>query len=268
MKIFFIGDVVGGVGRKVLRDHLPEVLAVHGFEDGTDAVIANCENASGGFGIGPKQVEELLGYGIHVLTSGNHIWSNKEILPYLKRDDIKLIRPFNYPPGNEGKGVYTFATGQGVRIAVVNMIGRVFMDSSVDCPFRAVEELLKTELVDYQVIFVDFHAEATSEKVAFGRFLDGRVSAVVGTHTHVQTADEQVFRTGTAYITDVGMCGPVQSVIGFEETAVIAKFLVGRTTGFKVASGESMINAVVVEIDSAGKATGIKRINERYQLGV
>jgi metallophosphoesterase (TIGR00282 family) len=203
-KILFIGDIVGQPGRRILKETLPGLVE----EYSPDLVLANAENAAGGFGITPPLVEELLALGIAVLTSGNHIWDKKEILPYLSdHADGRLLRPANYPGVSPGHGVYVGGIRTKLAYAVMNLQGRVFMPA-IDCPFRTVDQLLKQIPAEVKIRIVDMHAEATSEKLALGWYLDGRVTAVVGTHTHVPTADETVLPQGTAYITDLGMTGP------------------------------------------------------------
>jgi metallophosphoesterase (TIGR00282 family) len=257
MKILFIGDIVGHPGRRIVKDLLPELVE----ELSPDLILANGENAAAGFGITPPLVEELLDCGIAVLTSGNHIWDKKEIYPYLDdHTDGRLLRPANYPKGVPGRGMYVGKTRSGVGYAVLNLQGRVFI-SSTDCPFRAADELLATLPADVTIRIVDFHAEATSEKVALGWYLDGRVTGVLGTHTHVPTADETVLPQGTAYLTDLGMTGPHDSVIGIDKQSVIQKFLSQMPSRFNVASGDVRLNGVLIEADPVtGRATSIQRI--------
>jgi 2',3'-cyclic-nucleotide 2'-phosphodiesterase len=260
MKILFIGDIFGQPGRRIVKEALPGLLE----EYSPDLILANGENAAAGFGITPPLVEELLGLGIAVLTSGNHIWDKKEILPYLaEHADGRLLRPANYPSGPgqaPGYGLYLGNTRAGVKYAVMNLQGRVFMPS-IDCPFRAADRLLEQIPAEVKLRIVDMHAEATSEKMALGWYLDGRVTAVVGTHTHVPTADEAVLPGGTAYITDVGMTGPYDSVIGIDKASVVQKFLNQLPTRFEVAKGDVRLSAVLVETDSAStRALSIQRI--------
>jgi metallophosphoesterase (TIGR00282 family) len=210
MRILFLGDVVGKPGRRAVSVLLPRLID----RERLDLVIANCENVAGGTGVDPKSVCELLGAGVHVLTSGNHVWREKAIIEFIEHEP-RLLRPANFPPGVPGRGWIVSETAAGVTVGVVNLIGRVFMDS-VDCPFRTAEALLPEVRARAHTIVVDMHGEATSEKAAMGWFLAGRVSAVLGSHTHVQTADERLLPGGTAYMTDVGMCGPTESVIGVE----------------------------------------------------
>jgi 2',3'-cyclic-nucleotide 2'-phosphodiesterase len=250
MLILAIGDVIGKPGRKALDVFLPKIKQ----EYGVDLTIVNAENSAGGIGVTPETADELLTAGADVLTSGNHIWAHKTILPYLN-GEIALIRPLNYPLGVPGKG-YIVKKG----VLVVNLIGRTFMDN-YDCPFRTMDALLTQMENKYKVIFVDFHAEATSEKVALGRYLDGRVSAVLGTHTHVGTIDAQILPGGTAYVTDIGMAGPVDSVIGDDTDNVLQRFLTQLPHHMSVGSGKSVINAMLVRVDdTTGKAISIERI--------
>jgi 2',3'-cyclic-nucleotide 2'-phosphodiesterase len=256
-KILFVGDIFGHPGRRVVKEVLPGLVE----EYSPDLVLANGENAAAGFGITPALVDELLDLGIQVLTSGNHIWDKKEILPYLaERRNGRLLRPANYPASTPGHGLYVGETRSGVPYAVINLQGRVFMPS-IDCPFRAADALLATIPPEVKVRIVDIHAEATSEKLAMGWYLDGRVTAVVGTHTHVTTADERVLPKGTAYITDLGMTGPYDSVIGVEKQAVIEKFLNQLPARFDVAKGEARLAAALIEADPAnGRALTIRRV--------
>jgi len=245
-----IGDIVGQPGRQVVKELLPGLRQQYGFS----LVIANAENVAGGLGLTSTTAEELLSVGVDVLTSGNHIWAQKEIIPHLD-GEMPILRPLNYPPGVPGKGYIV-----NRQAMVVNLIGRTFM-SDVDCPFRAIDQLLTEVKSKPPVIIVDFHAEATSEKVAMGRYLDGRVSAVLGTHTHVGTSDSRLLPQGTAYVTDVGMTGPVDSVIGMETEVVIQRFLTGIPHRMSVARGKTMFNAVLLRVDEkSGRAISIDRI--------
>ena len=258
MKILFIGDTVGKAGCAIVRQHLK-----HLQEDlQVDLTILNCENAAGGFGVTPKLADEFLDWGVDVLTSGNHIWDKKDILPYLDRHP-RLLRPANYPPDNPGRGMTVLKTRSEEEVAVLNLQGRVFMPATDD-PFRVADAELSKLPMHIKVIFVDMHGEATSEKVAMGWYLDGRVSAVVGTHTHIPTADEIVLPGGTAYITDVGMAGPFFSVIGVIKEDVIKRFLTSIPDKFESASQDARLNAVLVDVDSStGKARSIERIHKR-----
>lgn len=257
MKILYIGDIFGQPGRRIVKEKLPLLLE----EYSPDLVLANGENAAAGFGITPALVEEILDLGIVVLTSGNHIWDKKEILPYLaEHTDGRLLRPANYPPRAPGHGIYVSKTRSGIDYAVMNIQGRVFMPT-IDCPFRCADELLKNIPAEVKIKILDMHAEATSEKQAMGWYLDGRMTAVLGTHTHIPTADEAVLPQGTAYITDVGMSGPYDSVIGVDKNAVIKKFLDQIPARFEVAKGDPRLAAVIVEADEkTGHAISIQRI--------
>lgn len=257
MKILFIGDIFGQPGRRIVKESLPALRD----EFAPDLILANGENAAAGFGITPSLVEELLDLGIAVLTSGNHIWDRKEIIPYFQEHaDGRLLRPANYPAGTPGYGLHLGTTNAGVQYAVMNLQGRVFMPS-IECPFRTADNLLGNVPATTKIRIVDFHAEATSEKQAFGWYLDGRVTAVLGTHTHIPTADEKVLPGGTAYITDLGMTGPYDSVIGIEKEMVIKKFLDQMPARFEVASGDVRLCAVLIEADpETGRASAIQRI--------
>ena len=257
MKILFIGDIFGHPGRRIVKELLPALLG----EYGPDLVIANGENAAAGFGITPPLVEELLDMGIAVLTSGNHIWDKKEICAYLNEHaDSRLLRPANYPPGAPGSGLYVGKTRSGFDYAVLNLQGRIFM-SPIDCPFRTADAQLATIPAQVKVRIVDIHAEASSEKIALGWYLDGRVTAVLGTHTHIPTADEVVLPDGTAFVTDLGMTGPYDSVIGIDKQLVIQKFLNQLPARFEVAKGDVRLHAVLIEADpQTGRALSIQRI--------
>lgn len=255
MKILFIGDTVGSAGRNMVRQFLPELRAQFDI----DATILNCENLAAGFGVTPKIAEEVLGYGIDVLTSGNHIWDKKEILPFLD-DEERILRPANYPKTTPGRGSLVFTTAKGENVAVINLQGRVFMPTTDD-PFQVVEHELRALNGHTRVIIVDMHAEATSEKVAMGWYLDGRVSAVLGTHTHVPTADARVLPGGTAYVTDVGMTGPYNSVIGMQKEEAIRRFTTQMPVKFESASLDPELHAIVLDIDTTtGKSRTIERI--------
>lgn len=250
MKILAIGDIIGSPGRRAVVKVVPELKQEHGI----DFVIANVENAAGGFGVTPDTAQELLDVGVDVLTSGNHIWAQKDIFPYLD-SEMPILRPLNYPPGVPGRG-YLIRNG----VMVVNLIGRTFI-GNFDCPFRAMDRLLAEVESKPKVIILDFHAEATSEKVAMGRYLDGRVSAVLGTHTHVGTIDSRVMVKGTAYVTDIGMVGPLESIIGDEPDAVLQRFLTAMPNRLTVGSGKTILNAVIVSVDeTTGKASKIERV--------
>jgi metallophosphoesterase (TIGR00282 family) len=258
MKILFIGDTVGRAGRAIVHQYLKPLQQ----EYEADLTILNCENAAAGFGVTPKIADEFFDWGIDVLTSGNHIWDKKEIMPYLDKNP-RLLRPANYPAANPGRGVSILKTKSGEEAAILNLQGRVFMPPTDD-PFRVADAELAKLPKNIKVIFVDMHGEATSEKVAMGWYLDGRVSAVVGTHTHVPTADETILPGGTAFLTDVGMAGPFYSVIGVVKEDVIRRFLTSIPSKFESASQDARLNAVFVDIDSAsGKARRIERIHRR-----
>jgi 2',3'-cyclic-nucleotide 2'-phosphodiesterase len=256
VNILFIGDIVGKPGRQAVSRELHRLVDRYNV----DVVIANGENASGGFGITAESAKELFACGIHLFTSGNHIWDKKEALEYLKNEG-RIIRPANYPDGTPGKGSAVVTTPGGIRVGVINLEGRVFMNS-LECPFRAADREIAALSESTKVILVDFHAEATSEKTSLGWYLDGRVSAVVGTHTHVQTADERILTEGTAYITDAGMTGAFDSVIGVRKDEPIYKFLTQLPAKFEVAKKDLRLNGVVLTIDdTSGKALGIERVN-------
>ena len=255
MKVLFVGDIVGEPGRKALKHGLPKLVEKLKI----DFIIANAENAAGGFGITKSIGEELFSCGIDVLTSGNHIWDKKEAITYIPQEH-RLLRPANYPDRVPGKGSIVASTDTGEKIAVLNIAGRVFM-KQIDCPFSVSEREVQKLKEQTGIIVVDFHGEATSEKSAFGWFLDGKVSAVIGTHTHVQTADETILPKGTAYITDVGMTGPVNSVIGIKKEQIITKFLTSIPVRFDIAKGKSLLSAVMIDINSkTGYADSIQRL--------
>lgn len=255
LRILFIGDIVGKPGRVVLKELLPQLIG----NEQIDFVIANAENAAGTAGLTPKVAEELLDVGIDLLTSGNHIWRKKEIEPYL-RDNTRVLRPANYPPGVAGKGHATLTTAAGTVVGVVNLEGRIFM-SALDCPFRLADELVGQLSEETAIVIVDFHAEATSEKQALGWYLDGRVSAVVGTHTHVQTADEQIRPSGTAYITDVGMTGATDSIIGIKKEEAIAQLVTQTPKKFTAAKRGRQLQAVLLDVSpESGHTQVIERI--------
>lgn len=254
MRVLFIGDIIGEPGRKMVRSRMRELTARYQ----PDLVIANGENAAGGFGITADIAEELFSLGIHVLTSGNHVWDKKEIEQYLTKQD-RLIRPANYPEGNPGYGSVVISTAAG-KAAVLNLEGRVFMSNLQD-PFRVGEREIEKLKKESPVVIVDFHAEATSEKTALAWYLDGKASAVIGTHTHVQTADERILPAGTAFITDAGMTGPSDSVIGVKKEQAIARFLYQTPHRFELPKGPVHLNAVFLDIDATtGRANSIERI--------
>lgn len=243
MNILVIGDIVGRPGRRAVKALLPVVRQ----EYQVDFVIANAENASGGRGLTGDVMEELLFTGIDVLTMGNHVWDNKDILRFIDYEP-RLVRPVNYPAPCPGQGYHIYTAGFNTRIAVINASGRVFLPP-LDCPFSAVDEVLAEIKDKADITIVDFHAEATSEKVAFGYYFDGRVQAVLGTHTHIQTSDERILPQGTAYITDLGMTGPYESVLGMKKEQVLEKFLTGRPVRLEVASGKVQLEGVLLNLD-------------------
>ena len=255
MRVLMTGDTMGRPGRRVLEERLHDLRR----EREIDLVVANIENEAAGFSITPRIAQDLFAAGVDVMTSGNHIFDKKEILDYIVGEP-RLLRPANYAPGVPGRGRWTGRVG-GTPVAVINLQGRVFMPPCDD-PFRSAEAQLAALGSSYKVILVDMHAETTSEKMALGRFLDGRVSAVVGTHTHVQTADEQILRGGTAYLTDLGMTGPHDGVIGMESGPVIDRFLLGLATKFEPSSGEIRLNGLLIDIDEeTGRAREVERIS-------
>lgn len=266
MRVLFIGDIFGRPGRAIVAEKLPKLVA----EKKIDLVLANAENAAAGFGITPPLVEELLGLGIEVLTTGNHVWDKREIIDFFDRaasspDGIarRVLRPANYPAGTPGWGVFEGVSRSGVPFAVLNLQGRVFMADNDD-PFRIADELLKK--ITAKLIFVDIHAEATSEKIALGWYLDGRVTALLGTHTHVPTADERVLPKGTAYQTDVGMTGPYDSVIGVQKELILHRFLTQMPARFEAAKDDARLAAALIECDPAtGRASSIERIFLKQQ---
>jgi metallophosphoesterase (TIGR00282 family) len=256
VNLLFIGDINGRAGRNLVKEHLDRLVDRHRI----DYAVANAENAADGFGVTPALALELQEMGLDVLTSGNHIWDKVEILPYIEEHPW-LLRPHNYPAGAPGSGIHVGSTAAGVPVAIVNLMGRVFMNA-LDCPFRAADRILRDLGERARVILVDFHAEATSEKVAMGWYLDGRVSAVIGTHTHVQTADERVLPQGTAVITDVGMTGSRDSVIGVEKELALRRFLQQMPVRFSCARKNPRLCAVVVEVDeTTGRSRRIERVD-------
>jgi 2',3'-cyclic-nucleotide 2'-phosphodiesterase len=266
MRVLFIGDIVGSPGRDIVRERLADLVS----QKKIDLVIANGENSASGFGITPKIADELLKCGIDVISGGNHSWDRREIMEFMPHE-ARLLRPANFPDGNPGSGMYVGAAKNGVKYAVMNLQGRVFLPA-IDDPFRKADELLATLLADVAFVLVDIHAETTSEKIAMGWYLDGRATAVVGTHTHVATADERVLPEGTAFITDVGMTGPHGGVIGMDRTAIIKKFLDGLPARFEVAQGDVQMNAVLIESDDDGPRNSAGRLKasriERLRLRI
>ena len=256
MKILLVGDIVGKPGRELVRKGLRGLVAHHEI----DLVIANAENSAAGFGVTKDIGDTLLEWGVDVMTSGNHIWDKKEVIEYI-RTEPRLLRPINYPAGVAGRGSYVAQTSDGRAVGVINAMGRVFM-TPIDDPFAGVLREVDAIRAKTRVIIVDFHAEATSEKVAMGWHLDGKVTAVIGTHTHVQTADERILPNGTACLTDVGMTGPHDSIIGMEVEPSLSRFLTGMSTRFEPATGNPRLNAVIIEADEkTGRATAITRIS-------
>ena len=255
MKVLFIGDIFGEPGRRALARAVPRLVAQRQI----DIVIGNGENAAGGFGITPELAEELFDLGLAVITTGNHAWDKKEILDYFPREP-RLLRPANYPSGVPGNGSVVVESAGGEQLGVLQLMGRAYMPT-LDCPFQVAKKELAALKKRTVAVIVDMHAEATSEKMAMGHYLDGEVVAVVGTHTHVQTADDQILPKGTAYVTDIGMTGPLHSVIGVKKELAIEKFLTGMPRRFEVASGPSVFCAVLLELDARlGKALSIERI--------
>jgi len=253
MNILFIGDIFGSPGRRIVADHLQDIVQANSI----DLTIANAENAAGGFGITPSIAEELFALGLDVLTSGNHVWDKRELFDYFARQP-RLLRPANYPEA-PGRGVITYRARNGAECAVINLQGRTYMPAT-DCPFRKADQLLNELDPAVKVRFVDFHAEVTSEKMAMGWYLDGRVSAMVGTHTHVPTADTRILAGGTAYQTDCGMTGPYHSVIGVQTDIIIQRFLTGLPVRMEAARTGPELHAVIVDVDDAtGKARAVRR---------
>lgn len=257
MRILFFGDVMGKPGRVVLKKKLPVLRE----RLQADMVIANGENASGGVGLTSEVLREMHGFGVDVVTTGNHIWKHREMYAALDRDGA-VVRPANYPPGTPGRGLVIHELASGTRVAVLNLQGRTFMDD-VECPFRTADALLAALPEDVRIRFVDFHAEATSEKKALGWYLDGRISAMIGTHTHVQTADAMLLPQGTAYLTDAGMCGVEASCLGMDKEVIVRRFLTRMPQRFVLAKGETTVNGVLVEVDDAtGTSTHVELVRE------
>jgi len=255
MRLLFVGDLIGKPGRRALQRHLGRLVD----ERRADYVVVNVENAAGGFGVTPDVLDEIAELPIHCFTTGNHVWDKKEVVELFEREP-RLLRPANYPDGNPGRGVHLGETAGGVRVATLHLEGQVFM-KNVDSPFRVAERLLGELPEEVRVVFVDFHAEATSEKQALGVFLDGRVSAVVGTHTHVPTADERILPGGTAFQTDAGMTGPYEGVIGFRSDRVLQRFLLQTPASFEVAKRDVRLAGTLIDVDEAtGRARAIERL--------
>lgn len=258
MRIVFIGDIVGRPGRQIVAKKLPEIRSNYN----PDFIIANGENAAAGIGITRDAAIEVFDCGIDAITLGNHTWSKKEIYSYLDNEQ-RIIRPANYPDGTPGRGYAVYNSSNGKRIAVISLCGRIFMEP-LDNPFHTADRILKTLENQADIVIIDFHAEATSEKMAFGWHMSGRAGAVIGTHTHVQTADERILPGGTAYITDVGMTGPIDSVIGVKTDLIISRFLTQMPSKFEVAEGPAMLSGINMELDSfTGKAVSIERFQMR-----
>jgi hypothetical protein len=261
MKVLFLGDIISRVGRRALAVGLGPLRDRHAV----DFCIGNVENAAGIFGITERVIVEIVSAGVDFMTSGNHVWDKREGVGLLdSRSDI--LRPANYPPGVPGRGYAVVRVGD-VPVGVINLMGRIFMSPPIDCPFRAADEIIPAIARETSVILVDFHAEATSEKQAMGYYLDGRVSAVAGTHTHVQTADEQILQSGTGYITDIGMVGPMHSIIGVRRDQVIERFLRGLPVRFEVANEKPRIEGLLVDIDAGtGRARSVERVREEVEI--
>lgn len=261
MRVLILGDVVGRPARRAIRDLVPSLIE----REGVDLAIANAENAAGGIGVDLKSAKELLSSGLDVLTSGNHIWKKKEIYQYLD-EHSELIRPANYPEGAPGRGWCAWQNDYGLKALIINVQGRVFMPNHVDDPFRSVDAICRERGRHSRVVIVDMHAEATSEKNAMGWHLNGRASIVFGTHTHVQTSDDRILPGGTAYITDVGMCGPLDSVIGMDKETVIKGFLSQLPRQFEVAHENVVLQGIIVDVDDdSGQAREITRLRIPWQ---
>jgi len=264
MKILFIGDIVGSPGRAAVKAVVPRLREKYGL----DMVIANAENSAGGSGITPRTARDLFQSHCDVLTSGDHVWRRPEVIELLNKE-ANILRPANFPKVTPGRGSVVFKTGKGLKVGVLCLLGKVFVEAMVDSPFRSAQEEVASLRQETPMVIVDMHAEATSEKVAMGWFLDGEVSAVVGTHTHIQTADERILPHGTAYITDVGMTGPYDSVIGRKKDKIIERFLTGMPTRFELGTEDVALCGVVLEIDEkTGKALSIERIWEKVETDV
>jgi metallophosphoesterase (TIGR00282 family) len=261
MKVLFIGDIVGEPGRRAIKDLVPKIVK----KERIDFIVANGENAAGGSGITPMLADELLGYGIDVITSGDHIWKRKEIVDRISQDS-RILRPANYPRESPGFGSTVIESRSGIPVGVINLQGRVFMQA-IECPFRSAKAEVEKIKNKARVIIVDIHAEATSEKMALGWFLDGSVSAIIGTHTHVQTADEKILPKGTAFLTDAGMTGPFDSVIGRNKEQILTRFISQMPVKFEMAENDVQLHGAVIEIDEkSGKAESIKRIQEKLEI--
>ena len=260
--VLFFGDIVGRSGRKAVAKAIPSLIEIHN----PDLIIANGENAAGGLGIDPKCANELFKAGIHLITTGNHVWKKKSLFDYLNANADSIIRPYNFPSGTPGTGYCSWSSEKGISVSVVNLIGRVFMDQLVDCPFVAADEALEKIGNSSDLIIVDFHAEATSEKVAMSHYLDGRAQLIVGTHTHIQTADERVLPQGSGSISDLGMCGPLNGVLGIEAQRIIKKFKTSLPSSYELAKGATQINALICSWDMETKTiANIERVLTYHQ---
>lgn len=258
MRILFIGDIVGEPGRKAIKELVPKIIK----REKVDFVVANGENAAGGSGITPILLDELLEYGVDVVTTGDHVWKRKEIMERIAQDP-RLLRPANYPREAPGLGSTVVTSKDGIDVGVINIQGRVFMQA-IECPFRTAKAEVERIKNKARVIIVDIHAEATSEKIALSFFLDGMVSAVIGTHTHVQTADEKILPGGTAFLSDAGMTGPFDSVIGRKKEQILARFITQMPMKFEMAEGDVQLHGAIIEVDEkTGKALSIKRVQEK-----
>lgn len=256
-KIACFGDVVGRPGRDLLREQLPKLRAQHKL----NFIVVNAENASGGRGLEPATAREIFDFGVDVITLGDHTWQARDLRNYLAENQAKCIRPANYAAGSPGRGWTTVTTASGVKVGVMNLLGRVFMGLLVDCPFRAADTILAESLADCDVVICDIHAEATSEKIAMARYLDGRASLVFGTHSHVQTSDERILSGGTAALTDVGMCGSTNGVLGMDTEVALERFLTGRPSSYRVAEGSPELNGLVCTVNlKSKKAVHIERL--------
>lgn len=260
MNIMMIGDICGQPGRRTAAHFIPILKEKYDLH----LIIANGENSAGGVGITANVLEELLEMGIDCITTGNHVWDKKEVFNFIDTER-SLIRPANYPPGTPGKG-YHILSIQNRKVAIINLLGRVFMPP-IDCPFRTADQILSEIKKTCEVIIIDFHAEATSEKLALGYYLDGQISCIAGTHTHIQTADERIFPEGTAYISDIGMVGSWNSILGMDKEPVIKKFVTGLPAKFNVAANtESIFCAIIIKLDSTNRITEITRIQENFKF--
>lgn len=260
LRLLFLGDIVGEPGRKGVIDSIPWFK----HERGVDFIVANGENSAGGRGISPKISVDLLRAGVAVITTGDHVWDQKDIVPYLPTEP-RLLRPLNYPEGTVGQGSIVLETAKG-KVGVINIQGRTFMQPPLENPFRIIQAEVERMREETHVIFVDVHAETTSEKIAMGRFLDGKVSGVVGTHTHTQTADEQIFPGGTAFLCDAGMCGPSESILGRDIDAILKRFLTSQPVSYPVARGPVVLCGALIDIDeTTGRALHIERVAHRVE---